>query len=160
MPRQRGFSKLEFAVVLVIFGVLASLLFDRLVALEHETERLEVDLTVRHINIGIKTAVGERIMRGEEPRIAELLKENPMNFLGHAPAGKVGAGGTAIAGSAANRGTAYLAGEWKFDPGSRILGYQPRQPAAFGGRTNLAWRFTGETDTLGRTIDLRLEPLK
>jgi prepilin-type N-terminal cleavage/methylation domain-containing protein len=149
MPRQRGFSKLEFAVVLVIFGVLATLLFDRLVALEHETERLEVDLTVRHINIGIKTAVGERIMRGEEPRIAELLKENPMNFLGHAPAGKVGAGGTA-----------YLAGEWKFDPGSRILGYQPRQPAAFGGRTNLAWRFTGETDTLGRTIDLRLEPLK
>jgi hypothetical protein len=144
-----GFSKFEFAVVLVIFGVLASFLFNRLVALEHETERLEVDLTVRHINLGIKLAVGERIMRGEEPRINELLEENPMNFLGRAPPAKVGAGGTAL-----------MAGEWQFDSGDRILSYLPRQPEAFGDRTRLDWRFMGHTDARGRSVSLGLEPLK
>jgi hypothetical protein len=139
--RAGGFSKFEFAVVLVIFGVLAHLLLDRLTALEHETERLEVDLTVRHINLGLRLAVGEHIMRGEESRIAALLEENPLNFLGR----KVGAGGTA--------------GTWFYDNGTRILTYRPRQPEAFDNREHLEWRFTGHTDEHGRTIGLRLAPI-
>jgi hypothetical protein len=140
---QRGFGKLEFAVVLAIFGVLAAALLDRLVVLEHETERLEVDLTVRHINIGLKLAIGEHMMRGHEDRIPWLLDENPLNFLG---AQKVGSGNTAS--------------HWEYEPVGRTLSYRPRQPAAFGGRTELGWRFTGDTDARGRTVGLRLEPLK
>lgn len=63
------------------------------------------------------------------------------------PVAKVGAGGTAP-------------GSWRYDPASRILGYRPRQPEAFAGRTELAWRFAGQTDMLGRSVGLRLEPLK
>ncbi|MDX9994548.1 MAG: hypothetical protein RBS28_04420 [Rhodocyclaceae bacterium] len=143
MRRQRGLSKFEFAVVLAIFGILATLLLDRLVALEHDTERLEVALTLRHIDIGLKLAIGERMMRGEEARIPELLQRNPLDFLDQQ---KIGAGGTA--------------GGWQYDPASRILGYRPRQPAAFDGRTRLEWRFIGHIDELGRNVGLRLEPLK
>lgn len=143
MNVQAGFGKLEFAVVLVVFGVLATLLLNRLVALEHETERLEVDLTVRHINIGMKLAIGEHLMRAQEHRIARLLEENPLHFLG---AQKVGVGETAS--------------RWRYDQSSHILNYRPRQPEAFDGRESLSWRFTGDRDNLGRAVGLRLEPLK
>jgi hypothetical protein len=145
VKRQAGLSKFEFAVVLAIFGVLAHLLLERLTALELETERLEVDLTVRHVNIGIKLAIGERLMRGEERRIAELRDANPLDFLG----AKVGSPETA------NR-----PGSWHYDPASRTLSYRPRQPAAFGGRTSLAWRYAGRANELGQIVGLRLEPLK
>ncbi|MEW6165270.1 MAG: prepilin-type N-terminal cleavage/methylation domain-containing protein [Pseudomonadota bacterium] len=144
MRRQRGLGLFEFAVVLVIFGILATILLDRLVALEHETERLEVDLTLRHIHIGLKLAIGERIMRGEENRIPELLDADPLDFLDQQ---KVSVGGTA-------------AGSWRYEPGRRILHYRPRQPEAFDGRDMLAWHFTGYRDELGRTVGLRLETLK
>jgi hypothetical protein len=144
MKRQRGLGWLEFAVVLVIFGILAHLLLARLVVLEHETEQLEVSLTIRHINLGLKLAIGEHLMRGEEGRIPRLLERNPLDFLEQA---KVGAGGTAP-------------GNWNYDPGSRTLRYLPRQPEAFGNKEHLEWRFTGHTDERGRTVGLRLESLK
>ena len=155
MKRQAGFGKFEFAVVLAIFGVLATLLLNRLTALEHETEKLEVELTVRHINTGIKLAVADAIMRGEEMRIAALIEENPLNFLGP----KVGAGGTAQP-DAANMGAAPTLAGWHYAADSRTLHYRPRQPAAFGGRDLLRWRYTSHTDELGRTVGLRLEALK
>ena len=138
----RGASRLEFAVVLVVFGILAHLLLARLVAIEHETERLEVDLTVRHINIGLKLAIGEHMMRGEESRIAALHAANPLDFLGQ----KVDAGETAS--------------RWQFTPHDRILRYQPRQPEAFDTQTELRWQLVGHQDTLGRTVGLKLEALK
>jgi hypothetical protein len=143
VKREAGLGKFEFAIVLAIFGILATLLLGRLVALEHDTERLEVSLTLRHIDIGLKLAIGERMMRGEEARIPELLQRNPLDFLDQQ---KVGAGGTA--------------GGWQYDPASRILGYRPRQPEAFDGQTRLEWRFTSHVDELGRTVGLTLEPLK
>jgi hypothetical protein len=145
MTHGRGATKLEFLVVLIVFGILAALLLERLVAVEHETERLEVDLTLRHIDIGLKLAVGERIMRGEEARIAELAVANPLDFLERSP-----------------REAADIAraGRWRYDAAKRVLSYRPRQPAAFGGRARLEWRLASQADALGRTVGLRLEPLK
>ena len=146
----RGASRLEFSVVLVVFSILAHLLFTRLIALEHDTERLEVDLMVRNINIGLKLAIGEHLMRGEEPRIAALVAANPLDFLGQKIAAPQGlpsvAGGSAAA--------------WHFSPTDRILRYEPRQSEAFEGRTELRWQIVGHRDTLGRTVGLKLEALK
>lgn len=141
MKPQHGLGKYEFAVVLVIFGILAHLLLGRLVAVEHETEQLEVGLTIRHINIGLKLAIGEHLMRGEEAKIPALLEKNPLAFLGQ----KVDGGGTAS--------------RWHYDPGRRILTYRPRQPEAFGNREQLAWRYAGDADAQGHASGIRLEPL-
>lgn len=143
MKRQAGLGKFEFAVVLVIFGILAHILLDRLIALEHETERLEVDLTVRHINTSIKLTVAEHIMRGEEARIAALQQENPLKLLGEIE--KTGAGRTAEP-------------RWQYETDNRVLHYHPRQPEAFYGES-LAWRLRSHQDEIGRTVGLRLEPI-
>ncbi|GAB1392507.1 hypothetical protein MASR1M60_06700 [Rhodocyclaceae bacterium] len=147
MKRQAGFGKFEFAVVLGIFGILAGALVNRLIAIEHETEQLEVALTIRHIHVGLKLAIGEKIMRGREDEIAALLDRNPLDFLGDAKeqTEKVGAGETA---------------RWRFDPARRQISYRPRQPEAFDGRAELRWQFVGHRDERGRMVGLRLEPLK
>lgn len=131
-------------MVLLIFGILAGALAYRLIAIGHETEQLEVDLVVRNIGVGLKLAIGERIMRGEEARIAELLEENPLNFLGET---KVGAGETASLG----------AKRWRYVEATRELIYQTRQPAAFDGRVELRWHLAAHRDALGRTVGLGLE---
>ncbi len=142
MKHARGLGKLEFAVVLAVFGILAGALLNRLIAIEHETEQLEVALTIRHVHVGLKLAIGEKIMRGREAEIPALLDKNPLEFLGDT---KVDAGETA---------------HWRFDRDQRLLTYQPRQPEAFDGRTELRWKFAGHRDELGRMVGLGLEPLK
>ena len=66
MKRQSGANKFEFAIIVVIFSVLATALMARLNAIQEEAERTEVELIVRNIRVGIQLAIGERIMRGEE----------------------------------------------------------------------------------------------
>lgn len=149
---QQGLGKLEFAVVLTILGVLAAVLLGRLTNVEREAERLEVALAVRNMRTGLKLAVGELIMHGEESRIADLLNENPLNFLGNQ-----------IVPQDAERSaddTASRSGEWMFSSATRELNYRPRQPEAFDGRKRLSWRLEGSRDARGRMLDLRLAKLE
>ena len=144
MKLQRGASKLEFVVVVIILGVLAAMLLTRLNAVEADLERIEVDLTVRHIRAGIQVAVGEHIMRGEEYRIAEVAQANPIDLLGERP-------------RRFNEGlTAETAGQWAYDPGRRELNYLPRIPSAFGGAEVLRWRYEAKLDPSGKTVGIRL----
>ncbi len=144
MTRQGGLGKFEFAVVLVILGILAHILLDRLIALEQETERLEVELTIRHINTSIRLAVAERIMRGEEAGIAALQEANPLTLLGSA---------------VTLRGEQPDLPGWHYDKASRTLSYVPRQPEAFY-NLGLEWRLRGRQDEIGRIVGLRLEPIE
>lgn len=144
MKRQRGANKFEFAVTVAIFGVLASVLLARLNAIQAEAERTEVDLTVRNIRVGIQLAIGERIMRGEEERIAEVAQASPVDFLGHRPRGFT------------DRRTAEAAGQWAYDPVRRELSYVPRLPQAFADARELRWRYVARLDLSGKTVGASL----
>jgi len=134
---QSGVSKFEFALVVAIIGVLGGLLLHRLTEVEAAAERLQVELTVRHMRLGLSLAIGERIMQGREDSLAELLERNPADFLG-------GSG---------------LAQGWRYDPAARRLSYRPRQPEAFEGREELQWRLTAAGRANGRVMGLRLVPV-
>jgi len=149
---QQGLGKFEFAVVLAILAVLSAVLLGRLTEVERQVERLEVALAIRNMRTGLKLAVGELVMHGEESRIADLLKENPLNFLGNQ---KVPQEAERSVGDTASR-----PGEWVFLPTTRELSYHPRQPEAFDGRERLSWRLEGSRDALGRMLDLRLAKLE
>jgi hypothetical protein len=131
---QAGVSKFEFALVVAIIGILGGLLLHRLTEVEAAAERLQVDLTVRHMRIGLALAIGERLMQGREDSLAELLERNPADFLG-------GAG---------------LAEGWRYEPSALRLTYRPRQPEAFEGRKELQWRLIAAGQAGGRVMGLRL----
>ncbi|HEY6898301.1 MAG TPA: hypothetical protein VI279_13660 [Rhodocyclaceae bacterium] len=144
--RLRGISRLEFALIVSLVGVLALALLSRLLETEREAERLEVALTVRNIGVGLKLAVSERIMRGQEERLAELLERNPVDFLDHRPRGYGTPPGTP--------------GRWAFDARTRVLSYQTIRPEAFAGKAELRWQIQAFVATRGRPAGLRLVPLE
>lgn len=144
MKRQFGASKFEFAVTVMIFGVLAAALLIRLNAIQAEVERTEVDLTIRNIRAGIQLAIGERIMRGEEHRLGELAQASPIDFLGHRPR------------AFADGPEAEISGQWAYDPVRRELAYLPRLPEAFDGARELRWRYVTRLDSGGRTVGASL----
>lgn len=143
--RQRGIGKFEFAFLVALIGILALALLVRLQRVEESAERLEVNLTVRNIGVGLQWAIGERMMHGEDHRLGELLDADPVMLLGHRPQRY----GDAPAGP----------GSWWFDAQTRTLGYQPRQPSAFGGQARLYWRIVAQGTLGGRVVGLRLVPL-
>ncbi|MDP2823615.1 MAG: hypothetical protein Q8O52_13180 [Sulfuritalea sp.] len=147
MNRQRGASKFEFAIAVAVFGILATALLLRLNVIQEEAERTEVDLTIRNIRVGIQLAIGERIMRGEEARIAEVAEASPVDLLGHRPRGFVDAP------------AAQISGQWAYDPMRRELSYLPRLPAAFADAGELRWRYVARLDSSGKTIGASLVSL-
>jgi general secretion pathway protein G len=151
MKRQRGASKLEFAVIVAIFGVLATLLMVRLNAIQAEAERTEVDLTLRNIRVGIQLAIGERIMHGQEDRIAEVARASPIDFAAD-PAGERPR-------SFSSGRFPEAPGQWAYDPLSRELSYRPRLPGAFGDARELHWRYAAQVDAAGRTVGIGLVAL-
>lgn len=142
----RGVGKLEFLVLVAVIGIAAQILLERLEGLELETERTEVDLTIRNIGIGIRLAVGEKLMRGQEDRLPELLQANPIAFLGRVPRDYGGEGSDGGG-----------PGSWHYDPDRRQLVYRPRQPEAFGGRDELRWQTRSQGKLAGRIAGIRLE---
>lgn len=147
-PRQAGKGKFEFLILVALIGILGNILLERLMGIEREIERTEVELTLRNMETGLQLAIGERLMEGREDRLAELLNANPIDFLGHPPRGY-----TQDAGQAAK------AGSWHFDPASHVLTYRPRQSVAFAGQRQLRWKMTHRNGPGGRIAGMRLERL-
>ena len=144
MIRQRGFTKLEFAIVVAIFGVLASALMVRINAIQVEAERTEVDLTIRNMRVGIQLAISERIMQGEEARIHEVAQASPVDFVGHRPRDF-------------NPGSfPEVPGQWAYDSVRRELAYVPRLPEAFDGATELRWSYIARVNSFGQTVGASL----
>jgi type II secretory pathway pseudopilin PulG len=144
MLLQHGKGKFEFAIVVAVLGILASLLLARLQAIEEETERTEVELTVRNMRVGIQLAIGERIIRGEEGRIDEVAQANPFDYLGQRPRGL------------ADGRVATEAGQWAYDPIRRELSYRPRLPGAFGNAETLRWNYVASRDENGKSFGVNL----
>lgn len=149
MKRPVGASKLEFAIVIALIGVLAAALLQRIQFVQGEAERTEVQLTIRNLQVGIQLAVGELIMRGEERRMPELVAANPVRFLGKQPPGYEG-----------EAPSPRRPGGWVFDPVLREIAYRPRLPQAFEGRDELRWRYLSVAIAPDRPVGLRLAAIE
>lgn len=143
---QSGASKFEFALVIALVGCVSLVLATRLKGLEEAGERMEVELTIRNMRVGLQLAMGERIMKGEEARLEELIGANPVGFLGRTPARYREGDGTDAG-----------PGDWWFDPARRTLGYRPRQAEAFGATAALRWQVRARGRLGGRVVGLGLE---
>ena len=154
LPRVRlGRSKLELSISVVIITFVAIVGLNRFAYVEEFSEMTVVEATVRNVRSGLRYAMAEKVIQGEEIRIAEFLGTNPVEWLTVPPAGYVGE--LPQAPGALGRGT------WAFDRASRELVYRPRLALHLtveAAEPVLRWRIepTGGRDLAGRMGGVRV----
>ena len=135
MATLRRLSRFEWTVIVAVIGVaLASM-----AATEAQSERLAVTLTIRNIRTGLRLAVAEKLMHGEEDRMAELLDKNPLDFI-EQPVD----------------GSNNTWGDWRYDARHHELIYRPLITLAFDDGTALRWRIEASPEPGGRMNGVRL----
>lgn len=137
LPHDYGKSRwLLFLLGLCALGF--GLLFER--ALER-SEKLTVDMTVSAIRTGMKAAMAEAILRGQETELSRWPGSNPLRFLGEGATERPALCATAEP----------MAGVWCFDARNGELAYRPRHAARLrlagddAGSGTLRWRISGTT---------------
>ncbi len=112
----RGFSLLEFVLVICVIAVLAVMLYSRLVFYQEAAERAVVQQTAASIRSGLQMRVANLLVRGRDPEIESLATRNPVDFLSEPPASYAGELLDQAAG-------ALPVGSWYFEPKRRELVY-------------------------------------
>lgn len=136
----RGFTLIEFAVVVVCIGVLAGLLLERMLPLVGLAERTAFAQVRGQLSSALLLEAAERVARGESATLAGLDGSNPMELLLAPPANYVG---SRYGVSHADMPTR----AWYFDERDGVLFYRPGSrtrvlPAAGSGEpVALAVRF-------------------
>jgi len=86
----RGFSLIEFVVVIVIVGLSAGLALDRLLPIIGRAERVAFMQVQSQLRDALLLEAAERITRGESNTLIELSGINPMSLLLSPPANYLG----------------------------------------------------------------------
>jgi hypothetical protein len=140
-PTSRSRSILEFSIILVVIGVMVAALLDALHYTQEQTEKLVVESTIRNVSSGLLNAVAERMFRGQDGRIVELVGTNPVIWLEKPPAGYLGEFSSAP--------IDVPRGSWFFDQTSKELKYRPMHDGHLKLAADgfLRWRVDGVSTT-------------
>lgn len=89
--KQRGASLLEFAVAVLVVGVLSGLLLQRIWYYQGEAERVAVQMTVANVRTALEIKVAQAKLPGSSTDLTLLTEENPLDLLKTKPANYTGA---------------------------------------------------------------------
>jgi hypothetical protein len=107
---------------------------------QEQTEKLVVENTIRNISTGLLNAMAERMFRGQDGRIQDLVDANPVIWLEKPPAGYLG--------EFPSPPPNLRPGAWFFDQINKELGYRPILEAHLRLEAKdgvLRWRVEGVT---------------
>lgn len=121
--RSKGATSLEYALILTIFTVLFAVLFAVVRYYQEWGEKMAVELTIMNLKSGIRYRVGELMMHARDREMAEMLRQNPVNWLQKPPANYKG---ELSGGCDSDR-----AGYWFYDSGRNNLVYCPNNTSFF-----------------------------
>lgn len=117
-----GTKWFQWAVLLVLCGLLAGGLIGALEDAKGRAEQQAVELTIRNMRTGLQLAMGEALMQQRQGEIAGWAGSNPVRWLGRSPTG--------YGGECNNTGDRRPgAGAWCFDVRQKELIYRPRSDA-------------------------------
>ena len=85
-----GFSLLEFVVVVVIIGVLATLLLNRILFYQEQAEKTAMEQTLGTLRSALHLQMANLVVNGKSDVLVGLTKQNPMTWLSEKPANYVG----------------------------------------------------------------------
>lgn len=88
--RQNGISRLELAVAIAVFAILAGVLLERLLYVEEYAEMTAMELTVANMRTGLRNRMGDMLIRDQVSEIATLADGNPVNWLEKKPENYLG----------------------------------------------------------------------
>jgi prepilin-type N-terminal cleavage/methylation domain-containing protein len=134
--RGAGFSLLELTVCIVLIGVFAGVLFDRLLYYEEVAEKAVVELQATTLKVALQVHVGDLISRNQKLDYAVIARENPMRWLEQPLPGYRGEFSTDAAADLPK-------GSWYFDRSNAQLVYVVKLDRHFrpvsDGPTRLRW---------------------
>ncbi|MBE3025782.1 type IV pilin protein [Janthinobacterium sp. GW458P] len=87
---QAGFTLFELAVAVSVIAVLATMLLSRLVAYQHEAERVAVQQTVLALRAGLRMKVLELYAADRQNALPALAGQNPFDWLAEKPPNYLG----------------------------------------------------------------------
>jgi hypothetical protein len=145
MQRQAGFTKLEFALVVIIFAMLIGGFLYSVRQQQEQAEKLSVELNIMSMRTGLLSEIAERLINGKGDQAADLLGGNPVRFLKGPPAGYIGE-------FKAVDEARMLAGSWYFDLATGELVYLPNLADGFrrldgSGKKEIRWRVQPRSQT-------------
>ena len=89
-PKQRGYSLLEFAVVMVVVGVLAAVLLNRMAYYQVQAERVSLQSTVANLRSTLQIRIEQAQLPGRSLDLTMLAEENPFTWLNSKPVNYAG----------------------------------------------------------------------
>ncbi|MEX0958098.1 MAG: hypothetical protein WDZ63_02310 [Burkholderiales bacterium] len=113
--RQRGASRVELAVVVVVFGALATVFLERMLYYQEYAEVVAMEMTVANLRTGLRYRVAELLLEDKVSKIPTLAESNPMDWMDPAPENYIGELDTSPEDEPR--------GKWYFDHGRRELVY-------------------------------------
>lgn len=119
-----GFTLIELVIVISMIGILASMLFSRALVYQELVEKAAMQQVVSAVQSALVMEYGHRMASGMGPRINDISKENPMDWLARKPANYAGEFNTV-------NPSAIEAGNWVFDKGTHELIYLPNYAEYF-----------------------------
>ena len=162
-PRTLGYYAashwFQWAVLLIVIGVVAIGLIQALERARNQAEREAIELTVRNMRTGLQLAMGEALMHQREAEIASWVGSNPVRWLSREPAGYRGD-------CTHGDGSELNGGEWCFDLTQKRLLYRPYRVGDLNGSMDgavcdrLSWRVVrspAQGSASGGFVGLRVE---
>jgi general secretion pathway protein G len=112
----RGFTLLEFAIVVAITAGLSTVLLHRLDGSRRAAEEAAARQTVAAMRTALQVEVARALAQGRTDALAALARQNPIRLLAHPPVNYLGEFALSEQERVARNG-------WVFDPRDKILVY-------------------------------------
>ncbi len=117
--KTHGFGLVDLAVAIALLAALLYFLLDRVLYMQEQGEKAEVEETVRSIDFALRLEAASRMARGPDPQRPSLEMENPVKWLQSPPRHYLG--------EFKNPPVQTVTPCWYFDSTARQLVYRPNR---------------------------------
>lgn len=117
--KTHGFGLIDLAVAIALLTALLYFLLDRVLYMQEQGEKAEVEETLRSIDYALRLEAASRMARGPDPQRLPLDRENPVKWLQSPPRHYLG--------EFKNPPIQAVTPCWYFDSTARQLAYRPNR---------------------------------
>lgn len=122
--REAGLTLVEFVVAVIVFGILAVVLLDRVRYYQEVAEKAVMEITIMNIRTGLRYRVAELMLHDRMGELADIERQNPVKWLATPPPNYLG--------EMRDYNIEEISpGNWFFDTGRRMLVYRVNSGRSF-----------------------------